>query len=356
MISIVSLRGKASMKTTQWLGLLCFLSTLAYAEPDAEPTDALLFTLKESMVKVVTTTKSGGHGFGTGVAVSKDHIVTNCHVVNNASGISVSKWGVEYAPISLQADWKHDVCILKFEWADFKPIQMSNNDSMHYEQPVISISMPSDSPAPYVELSTIKALYPMDDGEVIRTKAAFAIGASGSPLFDYAGNLVGISTFKSPGKHAYFYNMPVKWVRTLLLQPASKLNGEHDLPFWDAPEEARPFFMQIVLPFQNDRWPDVQAIATRWTNAEPNNAEAWYYLGIAAQQLQTPSVAKQYLERALALHPNHPASLQALALMAQKQGNASQVDHIRVVLKGISADALQTLDDALGVAQSCTTC
>ncbi|HOY69672.1 MAG TPA: trypsin-like peptidase domain-containing protein [Methylotenera sp.] len=334
---------------------LLFAVQVAQAQPVAEPSDAFIYQLKESLVKVAVNTKSGGHGFGTGVTVTKDHIVTNCHVVENTKGISVSKWGVEYAPVSMQADWKHDLCILKFEWADFKPVKMAENDAMHYEQAVISISMPSDSPAPYVELSAIKALYPMDDGEVIRTKAAFAIGASGSPVFDYAGNLIGISTFKSPGRQAYFYNMPVKWVRALLQQPASKLNSEHDLPFWDAPEMARPFFMRIVLPYQNNRWQDVQAIAQSWVTAEPNNAEAWFYLAAAAQYLSDAVSATQHYQKALALHPNHPASLQGLALLAQKQGNTAEVDKIREVLKNLSADALNSLEAALGNSP-CLTC
>ena len=191
------------MKIAKFALLLCIISNGAYAETLAEPTNELLYTLKDSLVKVTTATKSGGHGFGTGVAISKDHVVTNCHVLSNASGIGISRWGVEYTPVSLQADWRHDICILKFEWADLKPVKIADSDILQYEQAIISISMPSDSPAPYVALSAVKALYPMDDGEVIRTQAAFAIGASGSPIFNYAGNLVGISTFKSPGRNAW---------------------------------------------------------------------------------------------------------------------------------------------------------
>ena len=47
---------------------LVALSAKAAGLPD--PSVELLYGLKESMVKVGTTTKSGGHGFGTGVAVT----------------------------------------------------------------------------------------------------------------------------------------------------------------------------------------------------------------------------------------------------------------------------------------------
>ena len=81
----------------------------------AEPSDAFLYQLKNTLVKVTNATKSGGHGYGTGVAIDKDHVVTNCHVIQNSGGISASRWGEAFAPVALQADWKHDVCILRFE-------------------------------------------------------------------------------------------------------------------------------------------------------------------------------------------------------------------------------------------------
>ncbi|WP_081880974.1 trypsin-like peptidase domain-containing protein [Methylotenera sp. L2L1] len=337
------------------LGLFFVLMTPnVYAEHMPAPTDEFLYHLKQSLVKVTTTTKSGGHSFGTGVAISKDHVVTNCHVLTNANGISISKWGVEYAPLSLQADWKHDLCILKFEWADLKPVVMSDSDNLHYEQPVISISMPTDSPAPYVALSNIKALYPMDGAEVVRTEAAFSIGASGSPIFDYAGKLIGISTFKSPGRKAYYYNMPVKWIKALLTHESTDLNALHDLPFWDAPEEKRPFFMQIVMPFQNSRWVDVREIALHWVNDEPKNAEAWYYLGASFQHLGDIPHAVQHFRKALALHDMHPASLSALALIAQSQGDLVELSKIKSQVKEISHEALEGLNDTLSANQLST--
>lgn len=320
---------------------------LANAAASPEPSDALIYQLKESLVKVNTTTKSGGHGFGTGVAISNNHVVTNCHVVTNANGISISKWGEEFPPVALLADWKHDLCILRFEWAKLKPVDLGVANALRYEQPVISISMPNDSPAPYVALSTIKALYNMDDSAVIRTEAAFSIGASGSPVFDYDGKLIGISTFKSPGRHAYFYNMSVKWVQALLQSQEVKLNAPHEAPFWDAPDPLRPFFMQVVLPYQNQRWLDVQQIATRWTQQEPMSAEAWYYLGIAAQHLGDASNASLDFQKALTLQADHPATLQALALMAHAQGNEAEVAKIRLTLLNINAELANALDEAL---------
>jgi len=332
------------MKKIITLASISLWSLQVSAAAPPEPTEAFLYQLKESLVKVNTTTKSGGHGFGTAVAIDKDHAVTNCHVLGNSNGVSITKWGTEYPVDSFQADWKHDLCILKVAYADLKPVEMGDSSTLNYEQPLISISMPTDSPAPYVALSAIKALYPMDEELVIRSKAAFSIGASGSPVFDYAGRLVGISTFKSPGKNAYYYNVPVNWIKKMLHSPEIALNAPHDDPFWDAPEEKRPFFMQIVLPFQNNRWQDVLEIAARWAASEPGSAEARFYQGEAAKQQGNEILAMTHFQQALRLHPNHPSTLLSMVQLLQKQGKVSDAERILLTLKEINPELLDGIE------------
>ena len=313
----------------------------------AEPTDAFLYKLKGALVKVTNATKTGGHGYGTGVAIDKDHVVTNCHVLQNSSGISASHWGEAFAPVALQADWKHDICILRFEWANFTPVAVGDSESLQYEQPVISISMPSDSPAPYVALGKVRALYEMDDAHVIRASAEFAIGASGSPVFDYNGNLIAISTVKSPGHRAYFYNMPAKWVKALLLTPEVKLNAPHDLPFWDAPDEQRPFFMRVVLPYQNAKWAELKTVAQQWLIKEPISVEALYYAGVSEANLGDLINANTYFQQVLKLHPQHGATIIQLGLIANNAGKLEEVERTHVALKAIDSELDDEFTEAL---------
>jgi serine protease Do len=319
-----------------------------YVPASADPSDAFIYQLKESIVKISSSTKSGGHGWGTGVAISKDHVVTNCHVIQNSNGISMSRWGESYAPSGLIADWKHDICILRFEWVNLKPVPVGDSEALKYEQPVISISMPGDSPAPYVALGKVKALYALDDAHVIRASAEFAIGASGSPVFDYAGNLIGISTVKSPGhKGAYFYNMPTKWIKDLLTKPEVKLSAPHEDAFWDAPDELRPFFMRVVLPYQNAKWDALNKVAQAWIIKEPASPEALFYAGVAAERLGDANQAKQYFQQVLSLHPQHSASLIELGLMAKRAGKTDEVEKTRVALKAIDVDLDDEFSEAL---------
>ena len=323
---------------------------------NGEPSDAFLYQLKDSIVKVSSTQKNGGHGYGTGVAITKDHVVTNCHTLQSSNGISITKWGEAFAPVALIADWKHDICILRFEWANLKPTTLGDSEHLRVEQPIISISMPGDSPAPYVTLGKIKATYPMDDAHVIRATAAFAIGASGSPVFDYDGKLIAISTLKSPGQNAYYYNMPVQWVKAALKMPEVPVYTIGPEAFWDAPDEARPYFMRVVLPYQNGHWEELKTVAQSWLATEPNNIEALYYAGIAEQRLSdlslsNPSKAKQYFQQVLKIQPQHPATLIELGLIANKAGNVIEVEKTRVALKAIDSELDAEFTAALKPAQ-----
>jgi serine protease Do len=313
----------------------------------AEPSDAFLYGLKQSLMKVISNEKSGGLGHGTAVAISKNHVVTNCHVIANTTGVTIRVWGESYSPVAMQADWKHDLCIMRFEWANLTPVALGDSENLKYEQPIISISMPGDSPAPYVDFSKIKALYALDGSQVIRTQAAFAIGASGSPIFDYDGKLIGISTFKSPGHGAYYYNMPVAWIKALLQTPEVPLDQMPSPGFWDAPEEVRPFFMQIVLPFQNKRWEDLKKVAQQWIGKEPESIEANFYAGIAEENLGDLSKANYYFEQTLKLQPHHAATLRELGLIASRNGNIAEVEHTHLALQAINAELDEEFIEAL---------
>jgi hypothetical protein len=275
----------------------------------AESRDALSFRLKASVVKVHVGTKKGGYGVGTGVAISPDLVATNCHVLANSTGVSITKFGNTHTPVALKADWEHDLCILRFQYADLIPVELGDSESLQYEQDIFSIGFPGGPPKPQYTEGKIKALYAFDDSHIIRTDASFVMGASGSPIFDTDGKLVAMSTFKSPGKNAYYYNIPVQWIKTLLGQPDIISTVTEIVPFWDMPEEQRPFFMRVVQLFKNEKWGELHQIAQLWLKSEPNSAEAFYYAGVAEEKMNHLKEAKQYFQQALVIHPEHPAAI-----------------------------------------------
>ncbi len=331
---------------------ICVLSVIFAQYSLAEPHPDLAYRLKASVAKVHVSTKTGGHGVGTGVVVGKDLVATNCHVLANATGVTITKFGDSFAPVGLKADWKHDLCILRFEFLDLAPVELGDSEHLKYEQAMFSIGFPGGPPKPQTTYGKIKALYPLDDSQIVRTDASFVMGASGSPVFDNDGKLIAISTFKSPGRGAYFYNVPVKWVKALIDAPAStEITSMQttDSPFWDALEENRPYFMRVVLPYQNAKWDELNTVAQAWVKADPNSAEAQYYYGVAQDKLGQPMLAKQALAKALALHPQHPASLFALGLIAKREDNQAELTRLKLAMKEVDNDVLTEFNEALNL-------
>ena len=312
----------------------------------------LVYQLKASIVKVHVATKSGGHGVGTGVVVGKDLVATNCHVVANAFGVKITKFGDSFTPDAMRADWKHDVCVLRFQYLDIKPVELGDSENLKDEQAIFSIGFPGGPPKPITTPGKIKALYAMDNSHVIRTDASFVMGASGSPVFDSDGKLIALSTVKSPGHNAYFYNVPVKWVKALLDAPEIAMLETESLktdisPFWDAPEEQRPFFMRVVLPYQNAKWDELEKIAVDWVSKEPKSEEAHFYLGVAHENRGKTDAAKMEFSEVLKLHPQHAATLQALGLMANKVGNQPELSRLKLAMQEAGGDVLEEFNELI---------
>jgi S1-C subfamily serine protease len=69
-----------------------------------QPTIADLLRINESIVHVSVDLGNGNTGAGTGVVVSNEYVATNCHVLANAYGANIAKYGDGYQPIAMKAD------------------------------------------------------------------------------------------------------------------------------------------------------------------------------------------------------------------------------------------------------------
>ncbi len=321
--------------------LLLLLCTTSHADPSPE----LIYNLKGTVVKIHTVTSTGGQGSGSGVVVAENLVATNCHVLANSLGSNISAMGETYQPIGLRADWKHDVCIMHFAFLPLKPATLGDSERLFYEAPTFSVGFPGGPPKPITTTGKIKALYAMDDSYIIRTSASFQIGASGSPLFDEQGRLIGMNTFKSPSKSNHFYSVPVKWIKSAMSLPETEIVKQTDTPFWDAPLDQKPYWMQVVLPSQGGQWNELLQIASAWLKQNPNDAEVYYYLGLAEQNLGKSVEAKTKFKKVLSLNPHHTAAVLELAKIAKHENNKTELTKLQQQLSFLDEDALELLND-----------
>lgn len=320
--------------------LLLGLSQPTWAEPSSE----LVYNLKGTIVKIHTVTTSGGQGSGSGFVVAENLVATNCHVLANAVGVNITALGETYIPVGVRADWKHDVCILRSQYLPLKPATFSDNANLIYETSTFSIGFPGGAAKPLTTIGKIKALYAWDDSHVIRTSASFQMGASGSPLFDDQGKVIGMSTFKSPGTQGYFYNVPAKWIKAAMSLPETDKVIQTGTPFWDAPLEQRPYWMQVVLPMQAGKWQDLLDVAVKWSKQSPDDPEANYYLALAQQNLGDIPRAKSLFQKSLAANPHHASSLLALAKIARAQNELAEFKDLSRMLSVLDTEAMESLN------------
>ena len=305
--------------------ILVFLSQYSHSYP----AQAELFGLSESMAQVFVTFKGGVTGSGSGIVIKKNHVATNCHIFADSDGVNVVKFFKTYTPISVYADWENDLCILKFDNLPLPSVNLRASKDLSYEEKVFSLTFPNDNPMPLPSYGKIKALYPFQKSNIIRSSAGFTVGSSGGALFDLDFNLVGITTFKSPGRReGYYYCLPTEWIKELLKTKEQINLKSNAAPFWSLPEDQKPFFMRVVLPMQNEDWPLMLKITKSWTQADKENADAWYYLGFAQRKMMNLDFAKLFLKQALKLNNMHLDSLTELIEISIEQKNKIEFNKV----------------------------
>ncbi len=145
-------------------------------------------------------------GAGSGVIITQDgFIVTNNHVINGASKITVTLYnGEKHDATLIGTDSKTDLAVLKIDVSGLTPAVFGDSDSLLVGEDAIVIGNPLGQLGGTVTNGIIsaKSRDVTIDGEtmnLLQTNAAVNPGNSGGGLFDNKGNLIGIVNAKSSG-------------------------------------------------------------------------------------------------------------------------------------------------------------
>ena len=295
----------------------------------AKPADAMVNALSNSVLRVKVMLPNGNLGLGSAVVIGKNEVITNCHVVTDATNVAVIVNGEPHKATAIKADWHHDLCMLTVENLDVPSVKIGASKALKYDESIFTIGYPDETKTPVNTFGEVKGLFPMDGSVVIRASSAFRLGASGGGAFDDAGNLVGIITLKSKGNAAQYFFMPVEWVQALMSKPALALGVKSEKPFWAMAATQRPYFMQVVQPYVSQEWSALLKVAAQWVQNEPNTAESWFYLAAAEFASNDFSQAEEHFKKVLALNNQHSQASDYLAKIAQKMaGNDAALSRL----------------------------
>lgn len=159
--------------------------------------------ISTSMFGQSTTGTSTGSGF---VLTQDGYVVTNHHVVDKASAVSVTMHdGKEYPAKVIGSDATNDVALLKIEEeVTLQAVTVGSSDALKVGDQVIAIGNPlgeltSTLTVGYVSAKERNVTTDGTTINMIQTDAAINSGNSGGPLFNSQGQVVGITTAKYSG-------------------------------------------------------------------------------------------------------------------------------------------------------------
>ncbi|MCB1048845.1 MAG: trypsin-like peptidase domain-containing protein, partial [Calditrichaeota bacterium] len=138
-------------------------------------------------------------GVGSGVIVTKDgYILTNNHVVDNASEIKVSMIdGREFDGKVIGRDPKTDVAVIKIDAKDLPAITFADSDKIEVGDMVLAVGHPfgiGQTVTTGIVSAKGRATLGLDYEDFIQTDAAINPGNSGGALVDVQGRLIGMNT------------------------------------------------------------------------------------------------------------------------------------------------------------------
>ncbi len=180
---------------------------------DGADLSSVIAQAMRSVVSVrVTSTQIGpfgqpiqAQGQGSGVILGSDLVVTNAHVVDGASEVSVTfSDGASASATLLGTDSTHDIAVLSASTGERPAMPIGSSASLALGQEVVALGYPLGLGATAtagivsgldrtIDVSGANGASEHLEG-VLQTDAAINPGNSGGPLIDTAGRLVGINT------------------------------------------------------------------------------------------------------------------------------------------------------------------
>ena len=166
------------------------------------------------------------HGLGSGVIVLKDgYILTNNHVVDNASEVKVSlQDGREFTAKVVGRDPKSDIAVVKIAASDLPVVPMADSDKVEVGDIVLAIGNPFGV-GQTVTQGIVSARNRGNMGieeyeDFIQTDAAINPGNSGGALVDIEGRLIGVNTAilsRSGGNQGVGFAIPSDLARNVMV-------------------------------------------------------------------------------------------------------------------------------------------
>ena len=198
--------------------------------PPRKDIPAIAKAANGAIVSIVMSDKDGKPiAQGSGFLVSKDGvIVTNYHVISEGSSAIVKfPDGAFYVVDGVLAfDKARDVALIKAHGENFRTLTLGNSDQLQVGEEVVAIGNPLslESTVSNGIVSGIRTIEE-EGGKFLQVTTPISPGSSGGPLFNMAGEVVGITTLYLKGGENLNFAIPINDAKGLLLTKSSKIQA-----------------------------------------------------------------------------------------------------------------------------------
>lgn len=229
----------------KWLPLL-LAGAAAWPSAQAGMDRAELVRVGASVMRVEVARARGGFALGSAVVVGDGLAVTNCHVTREARAIDLVRGELRWPAREQAADIEHDLCLLRAGGLPAPAVTLGRAAELERGQAVVALGFTGgvllqNSPGEVI------ALHRHDGAPVVQTTNRFSSGASGGGLFDAAGRLVGVLTFRQRGGTSHYFAAPSEWLQLLIDGAAFRTvaplpAGER--AYWERAQADQPTFLR----------------------------------------------------------------------------------------------------------------
>jgi tetratricopeptide (TPR) repeat protein len=243
----------------------------------------------------------------TAVSLDKNTVVTQCDSVQGAPSIRLRLGTSTYPAKTAQKDSTRNLCLINARGIESAPTANLNVDMPQVGAKVYAVSNALGLGISITE-GVVSGIRTSQGESFIQFTAAIAPGSEGGGLFNEAGQLIGLISYRQRDGQNVNFAFPAKWLNEIGQRAASADTAE----LWRT---------KAIALVREARWDDLATHATAWSKALSDSAEAWLWLGIAQEQRKNWPDAELAYRQALRYEPSATQAGVALSrvLLAQNK-------------------------------------
>jgi hypothetical protein len=181
-----------------------------------------------AIVSVIMSDKGGSPiAQGSGFLISNDGVIlTNYHVIAEGSSAVVKLPDGTFYVVDgvLASDKVRDVAVIKAHGSSFRTLTLGNSDQLQVGEEVVAIGNPLSLEST-VSNGIVSGIRTVEEegGNFLQVTTPISPGSSGGPLFNMAGEVVGITTMYLKEGENLNFAIPINDAKPLLSIESSKI-------------------------------------------------------------------------------------------------------------------------------------